>query len=393
MKIKVMRIIARLNIGGPAIHAIILNEGLSRNGFDTCLITGLPGKEEGDMSYLAEEQGVALTIVPELGRNIKVWADVVAFWKLFKIIRREKPQIVHTHTAKAGVLGRCAAILNGVPVKVHTFHGHVFHDYFSPHTTKMFIFIERLLANFTDRIVVVSERIKEDISTQFKIADKAKVSVIRLGLDLEKFRNNRQPKGMLRRELNIDEKVFLIGIVGRLTAVKNHKLLLEAIRILKEENPRCNARFLIVGDGEMRKDLEEYAAGLDIRDWIYFIGWRKDIAGVYADLDLVALTSLNEGTPLSLIEAMASKKPVVATSVGGVPDLVEHKKTGWLVSSGNAAQLKEAVITLLDDERLREDMGEAASRYVYERYSKERLVKDVEGLYKNLLAQKNIGKS
>lgn len=178
------------------------------------------------------------------------------------------------------------------------------------------------------------------------------MSIIRLGLDLEKFKNIYQAKGRIRKELNIREETLLIGIVGRLAAIKNHKLFLDTIKLLKKENPDIDARFLIIGDGELRNNLKIYATNLEIKDLVYFMGWRKDLANIYADLDIVVLTSLNEGTPLSLIEAMASGKAVVATKVGGVPDLVSDNETGLLVDSNNASQLKKAIVTLLHDEGL-----------------------------------------
>lgn len=386
-KIKVIRIIARLNIGGPAVHAIILNEGLDRNRFDSCLITGVPDASEGDMKYLIDKKA-NVTFIPKLSRNIRFWSDMTALWKLFKIIRKEKPDIVHTHTAKAGTLGRCAALLNGVPVKVHSFHGHVFHGYFNPTATRMFVLIEKILAMFTDQLIVVSDIIKEDICGHFKIADTTKVSVIKLGLNLDRFKDIGNIKGEFRKELGIERGTPLIGIVGRLTAIKNHRLLFRSIRLLKNESPNLGAKFLIIGDGELREDLESYARDLEINNLVYFVGWRKDMPNIYADLDIVVLTSLNEGTPLSLIEAMVSKKAVVATVVGGVPDLVENKQTGLLVTSNDAAQLKEAISVLLKDEGLRERLGHAAGLYVREKYGKERLVKDMENLYKRLLLKK-----
>jgi len=391
-RIKVIRVIARLNIGGPAIHTIILNEGLDKNRFDSHLITGKPAQGEGDMTDLAREKGIKLTIIPELSRKINLWPDMIALWKLFKIIKKEKPDIVHTHTAKAGVLGRSAAILNRVPITVHSFHGHVFHSYFSSTATKVFIFIERIFAKFTDRLIVVSDSIKGDILKHLGTASETKTSVLRLGLNLEKFKNTNQLKGEFRKELNIDTAVLLVGIIGRLTAVKNHKLLFEAIRFLKDESPDLNVRFLIIGDGELRSSLESCAANLGIREWVQFVGWRKDIPRVYADLDIVALTSLNEGTPLSIIEAMAAHKAVVATAVGGVPDLVEDKKNGWLVDSNDAAKLKQALSILLKDEKLRNKIGQTAGLHVYERYSKEQLIENVENLYKDLVTKKNLEK-
>lgn len=389
-KIKVMRIIARLNIGGPAIHTVILNEGLAKKGFETYLLTGKSDEREGDMAYLAQEKGVKITVIPELGRSIKLWSDIIALWKLFKIMKKEKPHIVHTHTAKAGVLGRCAAIMSGVPIKIHSFHGHIFHSYFGHFKTKIFIMIEKLFANFADRIIVVSEIIKEEISTRFRIADKRKISVMNLGLDLKQFKDVNQRKGELRKELNIGNGVLVAGIVGRLTPIKNHKLLFDAIRLLKSEVPNFNVRFLVVGDGISRDALKAYVEELGIKDWVHFVGWQADMPKIYADLDLVVLTSLNEGTPLSIIEAMAAGRAVVATAVGGVPNLVEDKKTGMLVNSNEPAQLKDAIKELLQNEELCRTLVAAASARVYEKYSEEQLVHNMENLYRELLVKKHI---
>jgi len=387
-KIKIVRIITRLNIGGPALHAILLNEGLNDGEFDSRLIAGRCDKDEGDMAYLADEKGIGLVVIPQLKREIDIWNDLIAFIRIFKLIRKEKPHIVHTHMAKAGVLGRLAATLLRVPVKVHTFHGHVFHSYFGAAKTKTFLFIEKVIARFTDRIIVVSVKIKDEICERFKLTEKEKISVIGLGLDLKHF-ENKNGNGF-KKKLGINKDALLVGIIGRLTAVKNHRLFLDAIGLLKEEVPDLNAKFLIIGDGELREELENYATALNIKDWIRFVGWQKDMPAAYADLDIVALTSFNEGTPLALIEAAASQKAVIATSVGGVPDLIENEKTGLLINSNDPLQLKDAILTLLRDEQLRKRLGQAGRLHVSDSYSKERLIKDIRDFYKRLLLNKGI---
>jgi len=389
-KIKILRIITRLNIGGPAIHAILLNEGLNDATFNSRLAAGSCDEKEGDMGYLAKEKGLEVAIIPQLKRNITFKDDLIAFLRMFRLIKKEKPHIVHTHMAKAGTLGRIAAILAGTPIKVHTFHGHVFHSYFNSRDTRIFLLIERVIAKFTDRIIAISDLVKDEICNDFKVVDEKKASVIKLGLDLSKFQDIDKKRGSLKKELNIDKKTLLVGIIGRLTAVKNHKLFLDTIKLLKDEVPELNARFLIIGDGELRDFLEGYAHSLGIKDWVYFSGWRSDLSTVYADLDIVTLTSLNEGTPLCLIEAMASQKAVIATEVGGVSDLVENKTRGLLVSSNNKKGLKEAILTLLKDERLREEMARNGKDYVCTKYSKDRLVNDIGNLYKELLEKKGI---
>ena len=379
-----------MNIGGPAIHAILLNEGLNRREFVSRLISGSCGKDEGDMAYLARDRGIEPIVITQLGREIGLGKDLIAFMKLFRLIRKEKPDIVHTHMAKAGGLGRLAAVLAGVPVKVHTFHGHTFHSYFNPVATKTFIFMEKFFGRFTDQAIVVSQTLKDEICSRFKVMEESKTSIISLGLDLDKFKSAGNARGILRKDLNISDKTLLVGIVGRLTPVKNHRLFLEAIKLFKGERRAYELKFLIIGDGELREYLQNYAGTLGIEEWVSFIGWRKDMPAVYGDLDVVVLTSFNEGTPLSLIEAMASQKAVIATAVGGVPDLVRDKEIGFLVPSNDPAKLKDAIAVLLCDESLRRRMGEAGEKYVHEKYSKSRLISDMENLYRGLLKRKGI---
>lgn len=381
-KIKVVRIITRLNIGGPAVHVVLLSEGVNKDRFETILVTGALGK--GEEAYRKEGQVKAdARFITSMKRVISPINDLRAFYNLFTLLKKEKPFIVHTHTAKAGFLGRLAATLAGVPVRVHSFHGHVFHSYFGRVQTKMFILIERFFATFTDKVVVVSDSIKEDICGRFKIADRTRTSVIRLGHDLDRFKGPAPFKGRLRKELGIADDTVLIGSVGRLTAVKNHKMLLDAARILGG-----NARFVMIGDGELRKELEDYAAKLGLKDSVYFAGWHKEMPDVYADMDIVALTSLNEGTPLALIEAMASGKAVVATSVGGVPDLIIDGKTGLLVRKGDAPAFAKALAGLIADTGFRARLGKEASEFAYSNFSKNRLISDIENLYEELISEK-----
>ena len=340
--IKIVRIIARLNIGGPAINVVLLSEGLKDDGFETTLITGRVEESEGDMSYFALEKGINPVIVNELARSISPIKDIKALCKIYRIIRKEQPDIVHTHTAKAGVVGRMAAILAGVPVKVHTFHGHVFEGYFSSLATKVFIAIERFLGRFTDKVVAVSNSVENDVSMRYNIVSKDKVAVIQLGFELEKFFEADKNKGRLRQELGLGSDVLLIGIVGRLVPVKNHKMFLDVVK-------KVPAKFIIVGDGELRQELENYAAELGIRDKVVFLGWRRDLENIYVDLDVVCLTSLNEGTPVSLIEAMASARPVLATGVGGVRDIVKNNENGLLVQSNDVDGFNKALLSMLED--------------------------------------------
>jgi len=381
--IKIVRIIARLNIGGPAINVVLLSEGLKDDGFETTLITGRVEESEGDMSYFALEKGINPVIVNELARSISPIKDIKALCKIYRIIRKEQPDIVHTHTAKAGVVGRMAAILAGVPVKVHTFHGHVFEGYFSSLATKVFIAIERFLGRFTDKVVAVSNSVENDVSMRYNIVSKDKVAVIQLGFELEKFFEADKNKGRLRQELGLGSDVLLIGIVGRLVPVKNHKMFLDVVK-------KVPAKFIIVGDGELRQELENYAAELGIRDKVVFLGWRRDLENIYVDLDVVCLTSLNEGTPVSLIEAMASARPVLATDVGGVRDIVKNNENGLLVQSNDVDGFNKALLSMLEDREKRLEMGRYGREFVNENFRKERLIKDTENLYKSLLKEKGL---
>ncbi len=380
---RVMRVIARLNVGGPAIHTVLLTHFLNPQHFASTLVTGQVSPTEGDMSYLAREKGVEPYVIPELGREIHWRSDLAALWTLFRLMRRMRPTIVHTHTAKAGMLGRLAAKLAGVPIVVHTFHGHVFHSYFSPRKTRMFLAIERFLAQWTHAIITVSPKQRDEI-LGYGIGRPDQVQAIDLGLELRCFVEDMPQSGQLRRELEIDARTPLIGIVGRLVPVKNHRLFLEAAqRVLAHH---AEARFAILGDGELREDLQRYAADLRITSNIHFLGFRPNSPDMFADLDVVALSSLNEGTPVTLIEAMAAGKPVVSTDVGGVGDVVVDGVTGFLVPPQDAAALADALLRMLDLSAVeRAAMGQAGRQRVYPKYDISTLTQRIEQLYTHLL--------
>ncbi len=377
---KVLRIITRLNIGGPARQAVLLSSELAKDGFDCLLVTGSLSGKEGDMSYIAGESGVKPIVIPEIGRELSVWNDFVSFFKLYNIIKKEKPQIVHTHMAKAGTIGRIAAKAAGVPVIIHTFHGHIFHSYFKAPKTKFFIGVEKMLARFTDNIITISERQKKDIKDYLSIANDNKITLIPLGFDLDKFLADDKHAG-LRKELNIPENAVVIAIVGRLTAVKNHEMFLYAAKEIKKINPGKAIKFTIVGDGELKDDLIKLARNIGIYSDCVFTGWRKDIDALYKIMDIVALTSLNEGTSVSIIEALASAKPVVVTDVGGVRDIVEDGRSGLIVPSRDIGAFAKAVTALINDKAKRERFGSYGREYVLKRHSKERLVNAIKDLY------------
>lgn len=391
--VKILRVITRLNIGGPAIHAILLSGSFNnKDGYMDILVTGKESASEGSMANLARTTGVVPIVLPELGREISFSNDIKAFFKLFRIMRSEKPDIVHTHTAKAGTLGRLAAICAGVPIKVHTFHGHVFDSYFSPWKARCFLVIEKILALFTDKVVTVSESVRNEIVNKLKVTDDRKCVVIPLGFELEKFLKCEDKKGLFRKEMGFFGNTMLVGIVGRLVPIKNHTMFLDAAKKIAERYKDSDIVFVVVGDGELTGELKAYAGKIGVEKQVIFTGWRDDLPTVYADLDIVTLTSLNEGTPVSLIEAMAAKRAIVATDVGGVRDLLGEEETGLLVESGDAEGLARKIVYLLKNANKRTELGMRGRDSVARKYSKERLLGDMQALYEGLLAARKRGK-
>ncbi|UCD55451.1 MAG: glycosyltransferase family 4 protein [Candidatus Omnitrophota bacterium] len=385
-KIKILRIITRLNIGGPAIHTTLLTKELNDSEFESVLLHGAVSKGEGDMEYVTKFCNISSIHVPRLKRKINPFNDIIAFCRIFKYIRQYKPDIVHTHTAKAGFIGRLAAFFAGVPVKVHTFHGHVFHGYFNRFATRFFIFIERILAKFTDSIIAISQRQREEIVENYRIINPERCCVIRLGFDLGKFLNLEQGKQRLFRErFNFKQNDILVGMVGRLTSIKNHKMFIDVIDYVNKTAAGDiidKIKFIIVGDGEMKDELLAYSRFKRSAENIFFTGWFKEIDKVYADLDIVALTSINEGTPVSLIEAMVSSKPVISTNVGGVKDAVGE--AGILVKAGDYKTMGDKILELASSPEKRQSLGKLGREFVRGRYSKERLVSELKELYRNL---------
>lgn len=396
-KTKIIRIIARLNIGGPAVHTILLTKELNGQEFDSILVAGSIGRGEKDMSHFAQSKGVKPVIISKLQRRINLLYDAISFWKVLCLIKREQPDIIHTHTAKAGALGRFAGLiykifLGGKNCKiVHTFHGTVLSGYFGRIRSGVFLLIERMLARASDRIIVVSEGVKEELLA-LKLTRADKITVIPLGLDMG---------DLLRIGNRHQETGFRIGIIGRLVPVKNHKMFLGAVKKIIDGNGGSASanRFLIVGDGELRGILENLVLKLGVGKFVEFCGWNSDVSKIYKDLDIVVLTSLKEGTPLSLIEAMSAARPVIATEVGGVSELfiktidygfatsqrIKIYDNGILCNSGDIDGLSEGLNLLLKNHRLRELMGGAGRNFVRNRFSKERLAKDIKLLYNTLL--------
>ena len=386
--VRVLRIIARLNVGGPALHTATLCD-LDPAAFQTTIAHGSLAPGEADMSDLLRGTSAEVVFIPELGRALSPFHDVVAFAKLLRLMFRVRPQIIHTHTAKAGALGRIAGALFRLMSGqrecrlVHTFHGHVFEGYFSPAKSRAVVFVERRLAALSDCILTLSEGLRADLVERFRVAPAAKVRIVPLGLHLDPFLDA-SGGAPLRKELGIAPDTCVVTCVGRLVPIKNHRLLLKAGALIRQKGAGAVV-LLIVGGGDLRASLAQDAEELRIADAVKFLGWRRDLPAVYAASDVVVLTSVNEGTPVSLIEAMAAGLPVVATSVGGVPDVVEDGVTGTLVPSGSAEALAEAIMVLAADGNLRASFGRAGRDRAFQQYTRQRLITEVAALYDELL--------
>ncbi|MDH4176400.1 MAG: glycosyltransferase family 4 protein [Thermoleophilia bacterium] len=383
--IRVLRVIARLNVGGPALHVSYLARGLADRGYETTLVAGDVGRGEESMEWVAEQAGVEVLRLPGLSRELSPLRDLVATIRLARIIRRVRPDIVHTHTAKAGAVGRLAALLVRPrrPVVVHTFHGHVLRGYFGAAGSLVFRAIETVLARVTDSLVAVSPEVRDELAAM-GVAPASRFTVVRLGIELEpRVRCDVDP-AELRRRYGIRRDCFVVGWFGRMTAVKRTEDLLDTLASLRERG--VDALLVLVGDGTDRERLERLAYGRGLAKACLFVGYQEDVAPWYAICDAVVLTSANEGTPVTIIEALAASRPVVATKVGGVPDVVEDGVTGYLVRRGDTHAVAERLEMLARDEGRRRAMGEAGRARVLERYAVSRLVDDVDALYRALLA-------
>ena len=381
--VRVLRLFSRLNVGGPSVHVILLTAGLEDRGYETRLVIGQESPREGNLFELAARKGVTCLAMPGLGREVRPWRDLRALVGLYRMMRRFRPHIVHTHTAKAGLLGRVAARAAGVPVVVHTFHGHVLRGYFGAVTTAFYRAVERRLGACSDVLVAVSDAVKRDL-VALGVAPEAKIRVIPLGLDLEPLASA-LPRGSLRSEAGVPDSAPLVGIVGRLAPIKDVGTFLRAAAAVRTAVP--GARFAVVGDGEERSRLEVERARLGLVDCVFFHGWRRDMAEVYGDLDVVVNCSRNEGTPVALIEALAACRPVVATRVGGTPDLLGDGRRGLLVPPGDADALAAGVVDALRGSDASRARAREAQAYVLAHHSARRLFDEVDALYRELLSR------
>lgn len=380
------RVIARLNVGGPAMHVVNLARALNDGPWRTRLVAGSVSETEGDMEYYAAERGVEVTHLAELSREISLLDDVRTFWALYRLFRRERPSVVHTHTAKAGTLGRLAAILAGVPVRVHTFHGHVLGGgYFPALKTRIFLEIERQLARGTHRLVVLTRRQAREMSAGLRVANEERFAVIPLGLELEHFAavDRQETRRRTRGALGLGPQTLAVGIVGRMVPIKNHELFLEALAELRRTATRP-VMGVVVGAGEREGHLKARAASLGLGEGVLWLGWRRDLPDLYGALDAVALTSHDEGTPVALLEALAAGVPVVARDVGGVAEVLSDAGAGQVVGrDAGAAPWARA----LEDAASGPEVPDHVRRGVVARFSIGRLAGDVESLYRTELAR------
>lgn len=404
---KIVRIIARLNVGGPARHVVWLTEKLQNEEFESVLIAGTVPDGEEDMGYFAAEHGVEPIYMPELSRELSP-KDLISLYKIYRELRRQKPDIIHTHTAKAGTIGRIAAFIyrwisfptligKPRPVKVvHTFHGHVFHSYYGRLKTRIFILIEQVLAKLaTNKIVVITDQQFREIHSDFGVGSAGQFEIIPLGIELKELAGNDNSRNILRAEINASADDIVVGFVGRLTEIKDVPLLLNAIAVClsSTDHDKPSIKLAIVGDGKVRAELEGLSAKLGLDKIVTFLGNRENVAELFAGIDIVALTSKNEGTPLSLIEGMAARKPVISTAVGGVVDLLGKRgeefdgfavcERGISVDNCSPESFANGLIYLAKNEKLRLELTANSYDFVQKKYSADRLVRDVVTLYRS----------
>ncbi len=386
-KIRVLLIVNRLNTGGITSHIALLAKYIS-NDFEIRVISGEIGNEEGKSEELLD--GLKYTVIPNMGRSVSISKDIKALFYVRKYIKKFNPDIIHTHGSKAGVFGRLAAVLLKKNIRVfHTYHGNVFGGYFSKIASKFIVFFERFLGRFTDGILTLSSSQRSEIIHKYKIVKEDKVHIIPLGLHLEKFQTNRYEKRVqFRQEFNLKNSSVVISIIGRLVPIKNHKFFLDIIA--KCKNEAKDLKGFIVGDGELRDELKRHCVRKGLKynikgeikgdEDIIFTSWRNDIDNIVLGSEIVALTSLNEGTPVSIIEAMAAGKSVISTDVGGVRDIIDNGKTGY-ISTQDINEYSEMLLNLIRDKEMRERMETNGEKKVTSLFSHTRLLKDIEKLY------------
>ena len=393
-KIKILRILNRFNLGGPIYNVTYLTKYLDKNKYETLLIGGKCQDHELSAKYILEDENVSYKEIKYMKRNLSIIYDIISLIQIIHIVYKYKPDIIHTHASKAGFLGRLASIfyVNNVKV-VHTYHGNVFEGYFSKFKNKLILIVERFLAINSDKIIAISELQKKDIVDKYSICSKEKICVINLGFDLKKFSQFKfSQRNMIRKKFRISENEVLIAIIGRVVPIKNHKLFIDVINYCRRKtNIRLKA--LVVGDGPETKKIIDYADSLKLKCSykniennydIFFCSWIKDVQDILTASDIVALTSYNEGTPVSIIEGMASGKAVISTDVGGVSDIIENNKSG-IISNSEIINFGDSLLSLICDKNLRIMLGNNAKKRSFQLFNYDVLVNNMENLYESLL--------
>ena len=390
---RVLRIINRFNLGGPTYNAAYLTKYMPDN-YETLLIGGAHAESEEDSLHITQQLGLDPIIIPEMKRDISPKDDHIAYKKIHQLIEWFKPDIIHTHASKAGALGRLAGIRSKTPIIVHTFHGHVFHSYFSKVKTQAYISIERKLARHSDAIIAISPLQKMELVNDFAIAEEEKVKVIPLGFDLRRFKEGQDEKrARFRDRFLIDADTIAIGIIGRLVQIKNHELFLDLARKIVS-NTSKKVHFFIIGDGELMSELKNTAAeyGLNTTDDanknLTFTSWIKNVDEAIAGLDIIVMTSNNEGTPVSLIEAQAGERAIVSTEVGGIKDIIIPGVSGLISPKGELDGLYQNLRDLIENDEKRIQMGKHGYQFVRDKFTYARLASDMDELYTSLLADK-----
>jgi len=380
--IKVLHIITRLIKGGAQENTLLTVLGLREKGYDVMLASGPTHGPEGEIESLARKMGVNLVVIPELIREPHPWKDLISFIKIYNLIRMQRFDIVHTHTSKAGIIGRLAAKFAGTAAIVHTPHGHIFHSYFGPLKTRLFYNLEVVFARFCDKIITLTDKCKEE-HIKFRVAPEDKFVTIHSGISLERFRNDSFDVDGIKAGLNIPLNYRVVGTVVRIEPVKGVKHFVDSARLVLDSVP--DVHFLVVGDGSQRSILQQRTRDLGIDRNVTFTGIRDDVPELISIMDVFVLPSLNEGMGRVLVEAGVMSKPVVATRVSGIPELVQDRLTGILVEPKNTQELAGGIIELLSDAEKARKMGENARLRMAENFSDKRMMEKIEKLYKELL--------
>lgn len=389
---KILRILNRFNLGGPTYNATYLTKYLD-DDYETLLIGGEKDESEASSLYIPENLGLKPIVIKEMKRSIHPLNDYRSYKRIKKIIQEFQPDIVHTHASKAGAIGRLAAINCNVKIIVHTFHGHVFHSYFNPLKSKMYKGIERYLAKRSQAIVAISDVQKHELCHDHNIASSEKIKVIPLGFDLNKFAQGQDEKrAHFRSQYHLEESTIAIGIIGRLVPIKNHEMFIASAAQLKQ-NTQQPIQFFIIGDGEERENIEQLCERFQLtydnkgnnQVDVVFTSWIKSVDWALAGLDIICLTSLNEGTPVSLIEAQAAGKPIVSTNVGGIENVVLKDKSALLCAVNDINAFVGHLTRLVNDKTLYSNMSSVANDFVMKRFHYTTLTNNMERLYTSLL--------